>query len=177
MPGVLQHSPADVVRSLLLELELGFDYADDATSWAVFTDGEPDLPDNCITVYGTQGRDEGSEMVQGERAEHHGVQIRIRSKTHTQGYVKARDIASAMDRNSHFINLVLEDIGYLVWKVTRTTDVLPLGKDAPNSKRNLFTINAVVSVRCLVDVGFPLLTEDGQNILRELGDGILLDMG
>lgn len=176
MPGVLQHSPADLVRSLLLELELGFDYVDDDTDWAAFTDGEPDLPDNCITVYGTAGRDQGSEMIEGERAEHHGFQVRVRSKTHTQGYVKARDIASAIDRNSSLIPITLEDVGYLVWKATRTSDVLPIGKDAPNSKRNLFTINGVISVRCLVVVGFPLLTEDGQNILREVGDGILLDV-
>lgn len=167
MPGLLLHSPADVVRQLLVDLGLGIDYADDRTDWALFASGEPDLPDNCITVYDTTGLDEGREMVSGERQEHHGLQIRVRSKTQAVGFAKARDISVALDEDVYQETVAVDGDSYLVWAVRRTGDPLFLGKDAPNSKRNLFTINATVSLRAVAPLSHAQLDEDGGGMLLE----------
>lgn len=147
MPGTLIHSPADVVRRLLIDLGLG---TNGGASWPVFTDAEPNVPDNCITVRDTQGRDGGRDMVTAERAEHHGIQIRVRAGTQSAGYTKARAIAVALD-SSVYQEMVVVAAGaggaYKVHAITRTTDVIALGKEVPTAKRSLFTINALISVR------------------------------
>lgn len=147
MPGTLTRSPADIVRKLLIDLTLG---SNGGASWPVFTDAEPNSPDECITVRDTQGRDGGRDMVTAERAEHHGVQIRVRAGTHAAGYTKARAIAVALDRDV-YQEMVVVAAGaggsYKLHAITRTTDVIPLGKDVPGSKRSLFTLNALVSLR------------------------------
>ncbi len=171
MPGALLHSPADVIRQLLVDMDLGLDYEDAKTSWAAFASGEPDLPDDCITVYDTDGRQNGRDMVGGERNEHAGFQIRVRARDHATGHGKARQIAVAIDEGVNNVQVDLEGNGYLIYAITRTGGVLALGKDAPNSKRSLFTINGVASLRQTTSVGtFFYLTED-REFGWELEDG------
>lgn len=178
MAGVLLHSPADILRQLLIDLELGTAYVDDATSWAVFASGEADMPDDCITVYDTEGRNHGREMVHGERQEHHGFQVRVRARNHAVGYLKARDIAVKLDQEVYQELVTVEEIQYLVHAVTRVGDVLPIGKDAPRSKRSLFTINGIVSLRVKTDIGALLqYDEDGLAILCEDDVPLLVEIG
>lgn len=148
MPGALTHSPADVLRWLLIDLGQGSDPADGA-AWPVFASAEPDSPDSCLTVYDTAGRDSGRSHPDGERAEHHGVQVRVRATSHREGYQKARAIALALDQDVYRDTVVIGDDAYRVWSVSRTGDVLVLGTNIPGSKRHLFTVNAVVSLRQL----------------------------
>ena len=154
MSGALAHSPADVVRNLLVDLGLGTTPSD-AGSWPVYAAQEPNTPDSVITIYDTAGRKNGRTQVDGEVQEHHGIQIRVRDANHQDGYAKARAIAVALDEQVAAQGVVVDDIvgtgqtTYVVWNVSRTTDVLSLGKETPTSKRNLFTINAVAALRQL----------------------------
>ena len=158
MPGLLAHSPADILRwllvqqgSALLALSGGTGtLVTDPTAnqdWGVFIDSEPDSPDNCVTIYDTQGIDEGRTAIDRERQEHPGVQIRVRATTALAGYQKAQQIAVALDQ---IVNLNVTVAApnttatYVVPAVTRKNNVLRIGKDLPNSKRSLFTINAVL---------------------------------
>lgn len=115
-------------------------------AWPIHSTNEPDLPDNCITVYDTQGVDEGRVM-QGERQEKHGIQVRIRSATHAAGFTKARAIAVAIDQDVYLESVVVDGHTYIVHAMSRTSDVLALGKELPTSKRTVFTINATATVR------------------------------
>lgn len=179
MPGILLHSAADIVRQLLVDMELCVDYVDDKTSWAAFASGEPDLPDDCVTVYDTEGRQHGRDMVVNLREEHEGFQVRVRSRNHQRGFAKAKEIGIAFDQSVSDVQVGLLDeegdtVSYLVDAITRTGVVLSIGKDAPNSKRNLFTINAIVSLRMLTVAGYPYLTEDGYGWELEDGSGFYL---
>ena len=150
MPGTLTHSPGDVVRWLMVSLGLGADpTVTPYGSWPVFQAVEPsglNVPDNCLTVYDTAGRDGGREQVQGERSEHHGIQVRVRSATHNVGYTKARALAVAFDQTVYQNNVTISSQRYLVHCLTRTSDVLYIGFEAPTSKRTIFTINAVAAL-------------------------------
>lgn len=146
--STLGHSPADILRRLLIALGYGADPP--STPWPIFAAGEPNAPDEVVTCYDTSDRGDGRIMNDGERGEHRGVQIRIRSSTHNSGYIKARAIAVAIDEEI-YQNTV--DMGggsvYLVHCVNRSSDVIALGVESPDSKRKLFTINVLMSLRQL----------------------------
>jgi len=146
MPGSLDHSPADVLRRVLIALGVGTDPALGG-SWPIFAAGEPDKPDSAITVYDTTGTQQGRTHTDGEVQEHHGVQVRIRAASHSAGYAKARDVATALDRDLYQEIATLGAARYMIHAATRTSDVLTLGRESPTSKRTLFTLNAVLSVR------------------------------
>jgi len=79
MPGTLTHSPSDIVRQLLVNLALGVDPTTDETSdWPIYESREPDLPDDCITVYNTADKLQGRTMTDGETQGQEGIQVRIR---------------------------------------------------------------------------------------------------
>lgn len=148
MPGTLDHSPADVVRRLLIDLGLGAAPPAASSAWPIYTGGEPNLPDQAITVTDTEGRGHGRDQVTGERQEHHGISIMVRAATFPAGYAKARDVATALDAQYQDVT-TLGAARYLVHAVTRTSDVFSLGKESPQSKRSLFSVNALVSLRQL----------------------------
>jgi hypothetical protein len=132
---------------MLINLGLGTTPPGAGYTWPVFVAGEPPTPDNVVTVYNTLGKDEGRSQVDGERQEHHGIQVRIRGATHDIGYRKARAIATALDRSVYQEGVDIDEFSYLVHCVSRTGDVLDLGSETPESKRQVFTINALVSLR------------------------------
>lgn len=142
MATLLNHSPAQIIRQVLIDLGLG----SASGAWPVYYSEEPDRPDNVITVYDTQGRDFGSYQVTGERVEHHGISVRIRAATYAIGWKKARAIAVALDESIHVHSLVLEDAAYCVHATNRTSAVVSLGEEEATSRR-LFTVNAVVNLK------------------------------
>jgi hypothetical protein len=93
---MMQHSPAEIGRQLLVNLGVGQD-PDGGTSptWPVFTGQEPDgigVPDECITVYDTTWRTDGRHMGNGQTYWHYGIQIRLRSLGQADGWLKARAV-------------------------------------------------------------------------------------
>lgn len=144
MSGPLLHSPANILRQVLVDL--GLASYPPAAQWACSIDVEPDEPEDSITLYDTDGRDFGRTMPDGERQEMHGVLIRVRSGDGQEGYAKARAVAAALD-SVRMQAVTVGSAAYLVWSVSRTTDVVLLVKETFVSKRNLRTLNCVVSVR------------------------------
>ena len=145
MAGTLTHSPADVLRRVLIALAQGTDPSDNG-AWPIYASREPNLPDNAITVYDTQGRDDGRRQTDGERMEHFGFQVRTRAIDFPTGYTKARAVAVVMDKNIYDEAVTLDSTNYLLHSVSRTTDVLYIGDD-PASRRALFTVNGVLTVK------------------------------
>jgi len=96
MAGTLAHSPAEIVRQLLVDLELGVNPP--SAGWQAYSTSEPTSPDNVITVYDTAGRSHGRDSVINDRQEHHGIQVRVRSATFRDGWLKSNIIAQALDR-------------------------------------------------------------------------------
>lgn len=152
MSGSLNHSPAHIIRNLLVTLGLGTD-PDDNNDWPMFVSREPNTPDSVITLYDTSSRLQGRFQKTGETQEHYGIQLRVRSASYVDGYAKANALTVALDESIKRYDVSMEDVSgtgtstYRVYAVTRTTGVIDIGKDVATSKRNLFTINAVVSLQ------------------------------
>ena len=146
MSGSLVHSPAQIISQLLIDLSLGTAPVDEG-SWPIRFSGEADSPDNVITVYDAPGIKDGRSQIDGEVQEHHGIQVRVRAGKHGVGYTKARAIAIGLDESVQLNSVTISESVYLVYAISRTSDVLALGKDHPTSNLNLFTLNAVVALR------------------------------
>lgn len=148
MSGSLSNSPAEIVRALLVSLSKGV-LPSVGGSWPIYVGNEPDTPDVCMTIYNTQGRDIARTHFQGSRVEYHGFQVRLRSSTEREGYLKARDICVSLDEQSTEVTVSVQVSSYLILSISRSSDVLPLGKQTPSNKLDLFTINGTLSVRQL----------------------------
>jgi len=147
MSTPLVHSPADVVRYLLIAMNLGSDPATSTVSWPVYATSEPSAPDDVITVYDTQGMVFGRNMLDGESVEHFGIQIRLRSQDHATGWKKMKGIARQLEEEIYQESITIQGSVYCVRSIKRTSSVLVLGKDTPGSKRSIFTLNALCSIR------------------------------
>ena len=150
MPGSLTHSPADIARRLLISLGLGSDPSPTGTAdWSVYVGAEPQSPDNCITLFDTEGRISGNTQPDGEIQEYHGLQIRVRGADYATGYTRARRIAVALDTDVERDSVTISSNTYCACSVTRVSDVIHLGQDKPASRRQVFVINALANVRPL----------------------------
>lgn len=142
----LTHSPADVLRYLLVSLGGGTLPAASG-SWPIHVSNEPTSPDSVITCYDTSGILNGRIQVTGEMVEHHGIQIRIRSATPAAGYTKANAIKILLDSSINRDSVNIDGSEYLVHAVTRQGGIANIGRNVPTSKLNIFTLNAIIALR------------------------------
>lgn len=140
MPQTLTHSPAQIVRQLLIDLGLGTASGD----WPVFYAMEPNAPDNVLTVFDTTGTDDGRSMVTGELFGHDGFQVRVRAKDHATGWLKADAIQTDFAESVSLRQVTVDSSSYLIHAITRIGNVLALGRQTPQSMRSIFTLNATV---------------------------------
>lgn len=152
MANTLLHSPADILKAALVGLGGAVAPTNPPADWACYSEGEPDLPDRCVTVYTTQGTDDGRLMTDGELQQHYGVQVRVRADRHAVGYAKAAAIRALIsDRAGGLYDyaVTLDGTSYLVHCAAKVGQVLALGKEVPKTKRSLFTVNATITVTVL----------------------------
>ena len=145
MSGSLTHSPADVIRYLLIDLSLGT-LPSASGDWPIIANRELDSPDNLITVFDTAGLRNG-RVADGEVQEHEGFQIRVRAGTQTVGQAKINAIKQAIDNSVLNKSVVIGASTYIVYAISRRSGPFYLGQDVETSKRIVFTINAVVALR------------------------------
>lgn len=144
MSNALTHSPADVVRYLLIDLGIGTDPEDEG-SWPIFCDGEGDTPDNVITIYNTSGAVQGDVHYNGEVQEHQGLQFRIRGGTSVIAWGKTEALKTKVDQDVNGNVVTIDAVQYEVYCIARTGTVIALGK--VDGKRYVYTLNATVSLR------------------------------
>lgn len=145
MPDQLLHSPADVVRWLLIQTEQGV-APSSVGAWPVFVSIEPDRPDNCITVYDTEGILEGRIQTTGEVVEQLGVMLRVRSQNYPLGYSKCLNLQRELDQQIYRRQVTVQNSTYVVHSLTRRGSILAIGKDRGNSDRFIFTLNYTLTI-------------------------------
>lgn len=147
MLGLLTHSPADVLRYLLVDHGIGT-YPDNPKSdWMIYADNEPDRLDKCITIYNTFGKPLGRSHVDSEFIEMHGIQVRIRASVSSVAFTKARVIAIDLDESTGREVIDIDTSSYCVHSFSRTGGIIPLGKESPTSKRSIYVFNGLLTLR------------------------------
>lgn len=144
----LEHSPAYVLMRLMIDLGFGSNPLDQV-DWPITVGQEPDKPDNCITFYNTSGELGGRSAVDGEFSQRPGIQIRVRSQTAVVGWTKIQDLQLAMDQNVRQTEFFIDSTQYKVWMLSRKGTIFHLGTEIGASKRHIFTLNYVISLRKL----------------------------
>jgi hypothetical protein len=144
--NVAANSTAEIVRQLLINLNQGTDPALGAQPWPVFDSNEPDSPDNAITVYDTQGQDDGRSSLDGEVWSHPGFQIRVRSLGFSVGWKKASAIRVALATQAINVTVTIGTASYWIPNIAKIGQVLRIGKEKPQALRDIFTLNALVAL-------------------------------
>lgn len=147
------NTAAEVLAQLLV---------DSGETWTVRATVEPDAPDRCITIYDTVGRSEPRNSPTKRKLTHHGVQVRVRAEDHKVCFQKARELATWLDEID-FDGVTLDGTDYRVTTVSRTTEVLSIGKESGVSKRNLCTINGLAVYNYVPP---PFSPADVSNVMR-----------
>ena len=160
----MDSSAAQVIYQLLLDLGLA---EESDGSWPVFISFLPDLPHVILVVYDTAGTEDG-RIMDGEKIEHPGIQVSVRSPLYLDGWRKARAIADAFDDQLRTDVVIDSDGTYRIQNISRQGNILPVGVDEEDGqRRHYFTINAVVTfaeleilTRLLDDTTFSRILDD-----------------
>lgn len=139
----LTHSTARIIRQLLIDLSI----ATDGGTWPAFYDREPAAPDNCITVYRTQGTVQSRFMVNGRIVEKHGLQVRVRADNGDVGHGRIDLIRTTLSQGCYQRTVAVSTSRYLVHSIDRMGDVLSIGTESPISMRTIHTVNFVAGIR------------------------------
>jgi hypothetical protein len=133
-------APADIVRQLLIDSELGTAprlYKD----WPVYVANEPDQPDKVITIYDTAGFNFGRLHPTGATVQHFGILIRVRGTGYVATRNKIKDIETFLNESVFRTTITVGSTSFLVQALTQRTQIISLGSDQENSNRYLFTVN------------------------------------
>ncbi len=147
MSGLLLDSPARAIQQLLVDLSFGVlpSTAQSASDWPIFSPIRPDNPDSVIAVNDTAGTSDGRSMIDGEQWEHHGIIITVRSSVSSAAYTKSRAIKNGLDKSVYSTSVTVGSNVYLIQSVSTRPGPIYLGFE-PKTKRELYTINAVVEL-------------------------------
>lgn len=139
-----EYSPGEILRELLIDLELG---SNATTVWPVWNAISQPLPDHAIICYDTAGKTDGRLQSTGERIVHPGVQIRVRGSNYPNTWNKAIAISRKMSEVHRSLVVIATDRAYLVINVSQQGDIQPLGLVQEGDRNNHnFTINFITTI-------------------------------
>jgi hypothetical protein len=144
MSGTLSHTPAQVIRQLMIDLGLG---ANGGLVWPIYAEESPDKPDNCITVRTTGEVSQGRFQIGGEEQTAYSLQIIVRALHHQLGATKVNAIKVTLSQSVQLTNTTVTDDEssgtatqtYTVYSISRRSG--PFFLSAPPSDRKLWSYN------------------------------------
>lgn len=149
MPGILNHSPAEVTQNVLVALGLGAYPANGGNqpAWPVYYDNMSANSNNVINCSDATGQSYRGNSHGGQNV-HHGVQIMVRGGTPRVAYRKANAIANAARQKGRRYVTVTETgftTTYCFRFVRVAGDVMRVGPEG-NTTRKLYSVNVLVYV-------------------------------
>jgi len=164
MSGLLNHTPADIVRHLLMSFGI-VSLPEDSEAWPMFykflPDGE-EVPDEVTCIYDTAGLIEGRTQNDGETIKAHGINITVQSIDGAVAYVKAVAICNAFDVRVRRNLVQIGQDEYGVSVINQTGDILPLGRNmTAKHRRHSCSINAIAVLRAIQQAGTGTGTGSG----------------
>lgn len=152
----MNHSAADVLHQALVDVGTVLAPDESQVSWQCFVDGMPSTPDEAVVLIDEDGHDDGRSMIDGELFYHYGVQMILRGRNHRTGYKKAEVIRQSL-ASLYRRSVNVESDSYRLHCVAHIGSVLCLGKEVPNSKRSIFTLNMSVAYRSVASTLVPTI--------------------
>jgi hypothetical protein len=141
----MTHSTAQIIQYLIIQLTEGT-LPSNSLAWPIYRFNLPNTPDNCGAVFDTTNITQSRSQINGEYAERLATQLQIRGNSYQAGKTKIEAIAKAFDEDVYNTIVTIDSTSYLIQNVGRTSGVLSLGKDEPNSNNYLFTLNNLSTI-------------------------------
>jgi|GEM_PF-4541833 len=146
----MNHSPAYIMAQYFIEEGLLTDPSSSG-DWPVFVgilpdDNILDLDHDIAACIDTASVKDGRIFEDGENIFHYGFQILIRATNYNTGYQKAQELADTLeliDRDT----VIISSTTYRLDNVTQTTGVVVLGQEEGSKRRELFSINFLVTLK------------------------------
>jgi len=140
----MQNSPAAILANYVEEMEIA-EYPALNAVWSIFRGAMPDHPDNVVCFLDTTPVKDGRWMRTGEAERHYGVSVLVRSVNHTGGYAVCVRLGRVLDRLCN-TEIIVDTKTYIVHNVSRVGSIGILGQEPGTKRRNLFSMNFLVSL-------------------------------
>lgn len=126
----MNHSPADILVKLLSDLSLATvpPSVTPSNGYTAYVNQYPDTPDKLITLYDTDGLNDGKHMF-ASTVVHPGINMRVRSTTQNLAYVKAIAVLNALDAVNR-ATVTLDGTSYLIQNIVQRGTLNSMGHDA-----------------------------------------------
>lgn len=146
MSGALNDTPAEILRQLFIDLGQ-VTHPDSDGEWPCYFSYQPKDPDDQVSVFDTEGQNDGRTQPDGETQEHYAVMVKVQGISRGHARQRIGQLARACDLSINQETVYLKGSYYLVEAVNRMSSILDLGIDAPNSRRRSFSFNVLASIR------------------------------
>lgn len=150
----LQHSPGQVIQHYLVAQAIGTDPTAGA-DWSCFYSMMPDTPDKCLAVYDSESVLQGRFQIDGAYYERYGVQVLVRTSPTavSVGWRKCKEITEDFEKTVNRSYVPYGGDTYRLHAISRTSAILPLGRESPSSFRFLFSMNFLVNMSIMPGTG------------------------
>jgi hypothetical protein len=144
----MEYSPAYIMAQYLIDEGLLISPGDSG-DWPVFVGSLPDgddAADEVVMSMDTSPVKDGRIFENGENIFHYGFQLLIRATAYNTGYAKAQALADNLEsirRNT----LVISSTTYRIDNVTQATGIIVLGQEDGSKRRELFSLNFLVTLK------------------------------
>lgn len=137
-------SPAQVLKKALIDATLFKEHT--GTPWPCFVNSMPDTPDMVACCIDTGAEKQGRILRTGEVIQKPAVQIQFRAKTFSDGWSKAKAVEAFLDA-LYELTVTLDAVNHVIHSVRRHNTVLPIGAEPGGTRRELFTLNILLTLR------------------------------
>ncbi len=149
--GSLEDSVADVVAQILINKGLVDDpdagSSSSSSGWLISVDQELATPDDVVEIHNTEGVQSGRVQVTGQMSELYGLQVLVRASDSRTAFAMVNRLAVTVDQHIYRETVAMASgKNYFLDSISRTGTILALGKEAPLTKRYIYTFNAITSV-------------------------------
>jgi hypothetical protein len=141
---MMKHSPALIVRRLLIDEDaVASSVASDA-SWPCFVSQLPDEPDNAIALFDLDALN-SIRLMNGTFVSLPSIQVRLRSRSHEEGWSKMLNICTVLGE-SIVVEVELDTSSYLLNNFVRRSGIFNLGREDEGKRRYFFTASFMVPI-------------------------------
>lgn len=141
----LKSHPSRIVAEALIAKGVLNAYDAVNPTWPTYVEHHPDVPDQLVCVYNTQGTLEDPTF-EGDYGDKEGIQIKIRSTNRVAALDRARTIVLTTDDLVREL-IVVAGYTYMIHVLHRTSGPFVLGPEQGGErKRYIYTINYLATI-------------------------------
>lgn len=144
----MNHSPAYIMSQFFIDEGIVID-PQDSGDWPIYVGVLPDdenVKDDIVACMDTEPLKDGRLFDNGENIWHFGFQIMIRAINYNTAYDKADELSiscESIDRDE----ITIGSTTYRLDNVSQTTGIIGLGQEDSSRRRQLFSVNFLVTLK------------------------------